>query len=118
MTHGVPTEAQSRIRRLIGVYNAKGTLLGELAYLIGAKIGRAHCSLCDITHGGIREGPEWTTIRDGLGLPFDTFHLDEQPAVRDLLHGTAPAALVETDGGLVLLLGPDELAAGRGPPSR
>jgi hypothetical protein len=39
------------IRRLVGVYNANGTVGGELAYFLGARLGRAHCSLCDITHG-------------------------------------------------------------------
>ncbi len=36
--------------RLIGVYDADGTLRGELGYWVGARLGRRHCSLCDITH--------------------------------------------------------------------
>jgi hypothetical protein len=30
------------IRRLVGVYNANGSVSGELAYFIGARLGRAH----------------------------------------------------------------------------
>jgi hypothetical protein len=33
---------------LIGVYAADGTVTGELAYFVGARLGRAHCALCDI----------------------------------------------------------------------
>jgi hypothetical protein len=36
------------IRRLTGVYNARGTLAGEFVYVLGKLSGRAHCGLCDI----------------------------------------------------------------------
>ena len=48
------TTTSQQIVRLIGVYDANGTLSGELAYWIGARLGRRHCSLCDITHGSVR----------------------------------------------------------------
>ena len=117
MSGDMPADSRSRVRRLIGVYNANGTLRGELTYWIGAKLGRAHCALCDITHGGIRERPEWASCRARLRVAFDTFHLDDQPSdVRQFLHGAAPAVVADTDAGLVLLLGADELAACDGSP--
>jgi len=107
------------IQRLIGVYNAEGTLRGELAYWVGARLGRAHCSLCDITHGVIRERPDWQACRDGLPVPFDTFHRNDQPAeVRQLTEGRTPAVVAETNGVHVLLLGPAELDACDGEPER
>src|SRR6478735_10675397 len=73
----------NRIVRLIGVYDADGTVRGELAYWVGARLGRAHCALCDITHGLIRERADWKACRASLPVPFDTFHRDDQPeAVR------------------------------------
>lgn len=110
------------IERLIGVYNAEGTLRGELTYWVGARLGRAHCALCDITHGLVRERSDWRQCRDGLPVPFDTYHLDDQPdAVRTLLDGRSPAVVADTSAGLRLLLdgeeidechgSPDELAA-------
>lgn len=39
--------------RLIGVYDARGSLLGEVAYLWGKVRGTRHCSLCDITGGSV-----------------------------------------------------------------
>ncbi len=101
------------VRRLIGVYNAEGTLRGELSYFVGARLGRAHCALCDITHGLARERADWKRLRDDLPVPFDTFHRDDQPdAVRAASRDVAPVVVAESGGGaLTVLLGPDELEA-------
>jgi hypothetical protein len=100
------------IRRLIGVYNANGTLGGELAYFIGSRLGRTHCALCDITHGRVRPRPEWNACRAGLPVPFETYHANDQPSyVRAAYDGTAPVILAETDDGVVPLLDAEELDA-------
>ena len=107
-----------RIARLVGVYNANGTVLGELAYWVRARLGRAHCALCDITHGHVLERPDWRTGRAGLPVPFDTYHRNDQPAaVRDLIGGHLPAVVAVTDQGLFRLLGPDELAGCQASPN-
>ncbi len=99
-----------QLLRLVGVYDAEGTLRGELGYWVGARLGRAHCALCDITHGSIRERSDWKECRAGLPVPFDTYHRDDQPeAVRDAAEGTTPVVLAETAVGYVVLLGPAEL---------
>jgi hypothetical protein len=104
-----PTASRDVVR-LVGVYDADGTLRGEVAYWIGARLGRRHCALCAITHGSVRERPAWQACRAGLPVPFDTYHRDDQPdAVRHAAGGRAPAVLAETAGGLVVLLGPAEL---------
>ncbi len=54
------------ILRLVGVYDADGSLRGELAYWVRARLGRAHCALCDITHGAVRERREWQAGRAEL----------------------------------------------------
>ncbi|MGO9874352.1 MAG: hypothetical protein ACLPVY_11185 [Acidimicrobiia bacterium] len=106
------TRRTGTMRRLVGVYNANGTLGGELAYFVGARLGRAHCALCDITHGLARQRPEWKTCRATLAVPFDTYHLNDQPdTVRAAYDGVAPVVLAETDTDLFVLLGPDELRA-------
>jgi hypothetical protein len=99
-----------QVVRLVGVYDAEGTLRGELRYWVGARLGRAHCALCDITHGSIRERSDWKECRSGLPVAFDTYHRDDQPdAVRDAAEGTTPVVLAETAVGYVVLLGPGEL---------
>ena len=99
------------VRELIGVYDADGTLMGEVRYWIGARLGRTHCALCDITHGTFAERTDWRQCRDQLGVDFRTFHRNDAPA--DVLEaGGEPAFVVaRTDHGLVRLMGPSELAA-------
>jgi hypothetical protein len=108
----VPTR---RITRLIGVYDADGSLRGELAYWVGARLGRRHCSLCAITHGSVRQRPAWKACRAELPVPFDTFHRDDQPdAIRAAARGQVPVVVAETAAGHVLLLAPEDLAACHG----
>ena len=98
--------------RLVGVYDADHTLRGELTYWIGARLGRAHCALCDITHGIARERADWRACRASFPVPFDTFHRDDQPEeVRGAIGDALPAVVAETDDGIVVLLGPDALDA-------
>lgn len=104
-----------RIVRLVGVYDADSSLRGELAYWVGARLGRRHCSLCDITHGSVRQRPEWKVCQVALRAPFDTYHRNDQPDnVRVAAAGRAPVVVAETDSGNVLLLAPDDLDACRG----
>jgi hypothetical protein len=101
------------IVRLIGVYDADGSVLGELSYFVRARMGRAHCALCDITHGRVRERSDWRACRARLPVPFATFHRDDQPdEVRRAGGSAPPAVLAETaEGKHLVLLGPDELVA-------
>lgn len=117
---GEQIERENRtIKGLVGVYNAKGTLKGELTYWVGARLGRQHCGLCDITHGSFREKSEWKSCRAGLPVAFDTYHSDDQPEdVRKLLGNDLPAVVAETESGFVLLLGPQQLENCGGSPSQ
>ena len=106
------TPEASTIRRFVGVYNAEGTVRGELAYWFGRRRGTAHCGLCDITHGSVRERSDWRSCRADLPVAFDTYHLDDQPdQVRTLTAGRTPAVLADTEDGPVYLLGPADLDA-------
>jgi hypothetical protein len=104
--------------RLTGVYNAEGSVLGELRYLAGRATGRAHCALCDITHGALREKSAWRDARSELPLAFEAVHLDERSdAERAASEGRTPCVLIHTaDGRIELLLGPDELDRCAGSP--
>ena len=98
------------VQRLVGVYDAAGTLRGEVAYWIGARLGRAHCALCDITHSSVRERSEWKACRTSLPVPFELFHRDDQPPEVRAAAGTeAPYVLAATESDLVLLLDGDAL---------
>lgn len=105
------SSGRTEVVRLVGVYDAEGTLRGELSYWVGARLGRAHCALCDVTHGLLRERSDWRECRDAMSVPFDTYHRDDQPdAVRAAAEGVAPMVLAELAVGYVVLLGPAQLA--------
>ena len=108
----------AEVLSLTGVYHADGSLLGELRYVIGARLGRAHCSLCDITHGALREKQQWRDERDRLELAFNVVHLDERsPAESDASDGLTPCVLAHTTAGVQVLLGAVELEACDGDPA-
>ena len=97
--------------RLIGVYDAEGSLRGEVAYLWGKLRGTRHCSLCDITHNHVRRRREWDRMVATVGVPLDLVHLDELPAdvaAAVVDHG-APVVLARTEDGLHPLVFPAEL---------
>ena len=110
-----------KVASLVGVYDADGTLTGELRYWVGAHLtGTTHCALCEITHGLFREKAEWREAVGELPVHFEAVHLDERsPQVTAASEGRTPCVLaVRTDGSVDLLLGPEELEAMDGDPSR
>ncbi|MGH9184319.1 MAG: hypothetical protein ACRD0U_00640 [Acidimicrobiales bacterium] len=114
------SENQGAITRVTGVYDADGTIAGELSHFLGARFGRTHCALCDITHGWVRERSAWRVARDRLPVPFVAFHRDDQPdAVRAATGSAAPVIVAETTAGeVVVLLDSDELESCAGSPER
>ena len=107
------------VTSLTGVYHADGTVIGELRYWVGARLGRAHCALCDITHGSVRERPQWRTARGRLPVPFTAVHLDERSA-QELAasDGRTPCVLAHTGDGVEVLIGARELDACDADPER
>ena len=94
----------------IGVYDADSTLIGEVSYWIGARLGRAHCSLCDLTHGLFTVKSEWKQCTRTLGVPFRTYHRNDAPAdVLATAAGSFPVVMARTTNGLKVLLTNDEL---------
>ena len=95
---------------LVGVYDADGSLSGEVRYWIGARLGRAHCSLCEITHGLFREKSDWKDCRRELNAEFTTFHRDDAPAdVLEACEHQLPVVVARRGSDLFVLLGPGEL---------
>lgn len=112
-------ELPEQIDRIIGVYHAKGTALGEVAYWLKARAGIAHCALCDITHGSVREKSEWRRCRGQLPVTVETVHLDQRsPQLHAFTEGRTPCVVAETPAGFVMLVDPDGLKACGGSPVR
>ena len=96
---------EERVLELIGVYDADGSVAGEIRYWVGARFGRAHCALCDITHGPFRSRPKWRVLREALPVDFSTCHRDDAPVgVVEACDGAFPAVLARVREELVVLL--------------
>lgn len=106
-----PPVVGSPVTEIIGVYDADSTLIGEIRYWVGARFGRAHCSLCDLTHGLFTRKRDWAECSMSLGVPVVTHHRDDAPA--DVLAAAAalPVVMARTPSGLVTILDPARLAA-------
>ncbi len=91
-----------QITELIGVYDADATLIGELSYWVGARLGVRHCSLCDITHSLFRTKSNWLEVVKKLesefGILFKAYHRNDQPAdIRKALAGTYPGVIARNE---------------------
>ncbi len=98
------------VRTLTGIYEAEGTLRGEIKYALGKLMGTAHCALCDITHRGISEKKGFVQCREALPIDIYTVHLDERtPEVRTFTEGKTPCVVAHTGDGLMMLLDAQQL---------
>jgi len=113
-------DSAAPIENLVGVYDANGSLAGELAYWFGARFGVRHCALCDITHGTFRAKPEWQRQVDRLPVEFNAVHLDErEPAVAQVSAGHEPCVVaVRTDGTAEVVINSGQLDGCAGDPAR
>ena len=106
-----------RIERLVGVYDADGSVLGELTYVVGHALGRRSCSLCEITHGRLRRRPDFDAAVARLGVPVELVHRDERtPALAALTGDRLPGVVAEGDGEQLVLLDRVALVACAGDP--
>lgn len=122
VTGGMP---RARVLEVVGVYDADGSLWGEVRYVIAKVRGTAHCSLCDTTHSGWRRRSSWDQMVARLGVPMRLVHLDERDEEIARVSGaTTPCVLARvlaaSSAGvpdLVVLLGPQDLEQVAGDPA-
>ena len=113
--HVTTGPAAGDLTALVGVYDADGGLVGESRYVVGNLLGRVHCTLCDITHGGIRRKRSFDELRDRLGVPFEVVHRNERsPQIAAVTDHALPAVVAVSAAGAVVVLDGDGLAACEG----
>ena len=95
--------------KLVGIYNAKGSLIGELQYFWGKIRGTAHCALCDITHGKLKEKVSFKECKQGLGVPFELLHLDELNPELEKFINNAPCVIGVKGNSYSIILNSEEL---------
>ncbi len=109
--------ASGDVERLIGIYDADGTMWGEVSYVVGHLLGRAHCALCEITHGTLRPKATWQRCQAGLGLPFAAIHRnDRDRELRELTDGALPCVVALCADGPEILVTAEQLEACAGDP--
>lgn len=75
--HAAGPTADSGLEEIVGVYDADGSLAGEISYVVGKILRVRHCSLCDITHSPVRRKKEWDDFVRTVGVPVTVLHRDE-----------------------------------------
>jgi hypothetical protein len=101
---------EESVTEFIGIYDADSTIIGEVSYWIGARLGRRHCSLCDITHGLFTEKAEWKLCRESVQVAFTTFHRNDAPAdALTAAKGSFPCVLARRNEQLTVVLRPADL---------
>ena len=102
---------------VVGVYNAKGTLIGELAYITKKLLGVSKCALCDITHGWqIKGKASWKEQCRLSTLDFEFLHLEELNEEQKAIVHHFPAWLIYQDQKWVELMTADEIESFKNDP--
>lgn len=98
------------VDKVIGIYNAKGSITGELAFLFGRLTGRTECALCDITHGTFKKKTAFSRAQQTLGVPFKILHLDELDSTLYSFKHSAACVVAIRGSDCSILLSKAELA--------
>ena len=98
------------VDKVIGIYNARGSITGELAFLFGRFTGRTECALCDITHGTFKKKTAFSRAQQTLGVPFEILHLDELDSTLYSFKDSAPCVVAVRGSEYSILLSKAELA--------
>lgn len=109
-TAGYPDGVQGSVESLTFVYDADGTLAGELRYWFGTLFGAPHCSLCDVTHTRWGKRRAFRRCADRVGLPIEYLHRDDLSASIRAIAGPLPVVLGHAGGTTEVLLSREELA--------
>ena len=97
------------------IYNAEGSIFGELKYLYNKFIRDIKCSMCDITHNILSKKREWKKRCMVSPLKIECLHLDELPKdIENLVEGNTPCVVVKTSSTNEIIIDDKELIAMKG----
>lgn len=103
----------------MGIYDADGTLSGEVRYAIGKLLGRGKCALCDITHGWNPMGSRsWKQACEVSDVELDLVHRDEASAEQLAAATGLPSIVRGHEGQWSEVLTADEIAPYVGAPNQ
>jgi|TARA_B100001741_G_scaffold275733_1_gene246174 hypothetical protein len=96
--------------RLIGIYNADASTLGEARYALGKVAGNSSCELCDITHGWNPFGKKsWKRACNSTSMDLELIHRNEATPSQLQAAKPLPAFITEHSGQWKSLMSKDEI---------
>ena len=103
--------------QVVGIYNADGSVTGEIAYAASKLTGRGSCELCDVTHGWNPFGRrEWKTALQQSDLDITFIHRDEALPEQLAAAGQLPSIIALSDDGWHVIMTPSDFAAFKAEP--
>lgn len=66
--------------KILCIYNASSTLLGEAKYLYNKYVQSQNCAMCDITHSVAWQKKQWQEVVASSEWTIETVHTNETPA--------------------------------------
>ena len=97
------------------IYNAEGSIFGELKYFYNKHIKDISCSMCDITHNTISEKREWKKKCMLSPFKIKCLHLDELPKdIENLVKVNTPCVVAKTNSINGIIINNEELIAMKG----
>jgi hypothetical protein len=104
--------------RYVGIYNADGTILGELRYVVGKLRGTTSCSLCDITHGKVRPRKDFFAACADAAIEIELLHRNEATSEQLAVASELPALIAHSEGEWRCVLTASDLAQCAGSPAQ
>lgn len=99
------------VRQIVGIYNADGSIGGELSYALAKLARRGSCELCDVTHGWNPLGKRsWKAAVDQSDLNLTLIHRDEALPEQLAAAGQLPAVVMSSDEGWRVIMTNSEFA--------
>ena len=97
------------------IYNAEGSIFGEIRYLYNKYIKDMGCSMCDITHNSFSEKSEWAKKCREFPFKIECLHLDELPSdIINIVKDNAPCVVAKTKSINELIIRNEELTSMNG----
>ena len=92
------------------IYNAKGSVSGELAYVFKKYVLGFKCSMCEITHNSFTMKKDWENKVSQSNINIETVHLDERPKdLEEFSKSKPPCVVGEYQEGYKIILTNEDL---------
>ena len=98
-------------QKIYCIYNAEGSIKGELKYLYEKYFKDINCSMCDITHGVFTHKKKWENNCSASHLNIECLHLDELTKdIKNLVINEAPCVVAQVNSTNKIVINNKELA--------